>query len=91
MIVTTMTHGQVSVGTSAVQLTTAIRTLLRGVTIKSIAGNSGKVYVGNTSAVTTSTGYELSAGNSAIFPTKDPQHLWIISDTASQMVCWFAG
>lgn len=82
-------HGQTTVGTSVVQLTSTRQPLVAGMTVKALAANTGKVYVGIT-GVTTGNGYELSAGNSVTIRCGEPDDLYAISDTAGQKVCWVA-
>lgn len=90
-IVSSTVHNQASCAQTAVQLTSTSRQILRGLTVKALAGNSGIVYVGTSSAVTTANGYQLSAGNSCILPVQDQSQVWIISDSGTNSVCWYAG
>lgn len=79
--------GQVTVGTSAVQITSET-TAIKSVSIKSLSANTGLIYVGFSNAVTTSTGYELSARDSIEIDIDDLSDIWLISDTALQKVCY---
>lgn len=81
----TIQTSQVAVGTAAVQLTQ--ENLENGVTIKSMAANTGKIYIGRSNGVLTTTGYELSPGQSITVSVVDASTLWAISDTAAQNVC----
>jgi len=83
--------GQVTgIGTaSAVQLGTDHHGI-GSVTVRALSGNSGKVYVGNTSGVTTSTGYQLAAGESISMDIGDTSIVWLIADAASQGVTFVA-
>lgn len=82
---TAIRHGQVSVGTSAVQLTAGA--LKQGVTIKAPSTNSGKLFVGVT-GVTTSTGFPLSAGDAVFLAVDNVNRIYVISDTTSQNVAF---
>jgi hypothetical protein len=81
-------HGQVTVGTSAVQLPNAIAS--KGVLVKAHKGNSGIVYVGNSNAVTTSTGFELAAGEAIDIEVDNANRIWLIADGPGQTVSWVA-
>jgi hypothetical protein len=80
-------YGQTTVGTSAVQLTTTSTPCVKGVLVKALAANTAKVYIGNNS-VTTSNGYELSAGQEVFIQVDDVNKLYAISTTTGQKVCW---
>ena len=80
---------QVTVGTTAVQLTTKTRALKTGLIIKALAANAGTVYVG-TASVTTSVGFELSAGEGVKIPVEDASSLYAIASAVSQGVCLIA-
>lgn len=81
-------HGQKgSIGGTALQLTTDASPLNNGVRVKALAGNTNKVYVG-LAGVTTGTGYELSAGNDALFPVKDASTLYVIGLGTVDIVCF---
>lgn len=82
-------------------LTTVVST---GVVIKALASNSGTVYVGNDSNVTTSTGFPLAAGDVQSFDIKwflgwspltnvnaaDLASIYIVGSTTGQEVrYWF--
>lgn len=85
----TFSHGQATVGSaSAIQLPSA--TAVKGVLVKSHSGNTGTIYVGNSSGVTTSTGFELGAGEAISLEVSNANLIWLISDTADQVVSWVA-
>jgi hypothetical protein len=86
----TVWHGQTTVGETAVVLASSA-TLTQGVTIKSKASNTGKIYVGNSDSVTSSTGHILSPGDSVFVACNDLALLYLISDTASQSVTYIGG
>ena len=84
---------QLTVGATAVRYTSSSLVMQMGVTIKAKAGNTGKVHVGFSDQVTTSTGFELSAGEALhLERTKCPDltNLWFIATGASQGVCLLA-
>ena len=76
-------YGQVSVGTSAVQITTV--TEARSITIKADNDNTDAVYIGD-SSVTTTTGFRLNAGEAITLYLKDPSILYAISSSADQKI-----
>ena len=78
--------GQTTVGTLSVQLTT--KTALRGVIIKAMAGNVGKIYVGSDNSVLISNGFELIPGDAVCLPVNNLNLVWCISDAVSQNVSW---
>ncbi len=83
-------HGALgSIGATALQLTTNAAPLNSGVRIKALAGNTNKVYVG-LAGVTTSTGYELSAGNDVLVPCKDASTIFVIGSATGQEVRFIA-
>jgi hypothetical protein len=89
-----------AVGTAAVQVPVTLPSvgapITFGMKILGRAANSGKIYVGVTSGVTTSTGALVPNGDpGTTFPYVVPaQHflsgglVWLISDTSSQTVDW---
>ena len=58
--------------------------------IKALSGNSGLVYVGNDGAddVTSSNGFELSAGD-VVFYEGILENLWFDAAINGDKVCWF--
>ena len=83
----TINYGQVTVGTSAVQLTTSSTSLNFGVVIKADPNNSGNVYVGD-SSVSTSNGYLLTPGEGIAFEIDDASKVWLVADADNQKVYW---
>ncbi len=79
---------QLAVGTAAVQVTATPGRLAWGVTIRPLSANTGKIYVGTSSGVTTASGFELAAGEQHTFHVFDPSTLWLIASAASQAVCF---
>jgi hypothetical protein len=85
----TFAAGQDTINTSAVQLNGGLSRVARsGVTLKSVSGNSGRVYIGTSSSITTSSGYELAAGESVTLPVNNINLIWMIGSAASQQVSW---
>ena len=80
--------GQVTVGVSSVQLSSNV--LKNSINIKSSNSNTGNVYVGNSNAVTTSTGYELSAGESLTLPIDNSDLIYLIADSTNQIISFVA-
>lgn len=83
-VATSFAQAQTSVGTSAVQL--ASNTATKGVLVKAKNANTGIVYVGNSSDVTTSTGFELGAGEKVFVQVDDSNKIYCIASAASQSV-----
>lgn len=92
--------GQRTVGQTAVALAASAVACRVGVVVKALAANTGKIYVGLTDAVTTSTGFELNPKEQMSFDTAflralggtgigDLVNLYLISDTASQGVSYW--
>lgn len=81
----TMVSGQQSVGTSQVQLPS--NQIYLAVTIKASNANSGTVYVGVT-GVTTSTGFELGAGEGVSIPIDNTDKIYLIASASSQTVSY---
>lgn len=83
-----------SVGTTAVQLISTATPISYNVTIKAAAANTGKVYVGTSSAVTAdgadgTDGIELSAGEAITLPkafASDASSIYLIASASSQKV-----
>lgn len=83
-----MVHGQLgSIGLTALQLTATATHLNNGVRVKALAANTHAVYVG-LAGVTAGTGYQLSAGNDALFPVIDASTLYVISAGTGDTVCF---
>lgn len=88
-------HGRKSsIGTSAVQLTSANVPTRRGVLVKAAAGNSGTVYVGKSDVTNDSAdatdGFELSAGESVTVEIDNANKVYVIGSAAGQKVFWVA-
>lgn len=75
---------QQTIGASQAQL--ASNAISLSVTIKAMDGNSGTIYVG-TNGVTSSTGFELGAGESISLAVDNTDRLYAISSVAGQKIC----
>ena len=85
---TNIEFGQLrSIGATALQLTTLEYGATTGVTIKALSTNTNNVYVGKL-GVTTTTGFELSAGNGKFFECTDPSTIYVISAGTGDNVCY---
>lgn len=78
-----ISSGQATIGTSATQLTSIV--LKQGVVVKASSSNIGTVYLG-TSGVTTSTGFELGAGESVTLPITNTNLIYAIANTTGQII-----
>lgn len=58
--------------------------------VKVIAGGTQTVYVGNSSSVTTSTGYPLAAGDSVCLQVNNLNQLYVIAGGTGSTVAWLA-
>ena len=83
----TINHDTVTVGTTAVQLSDIV--VVEAVAVKALSTNTGIVYVGD-SGVTTSNGFELTAGESLTVLIDNVDKIYVIASAASQNVRWFA-
>ena len=75
---------QETIGTSELQL--ANNPLNYSVTVKALNGNNSVVYVG-VSGVTTSSGFELNAGESISLSIDNTNRLYVIASNANQKIC----
>lgn len=82
---------QQTIATTATQITTSPLASRRSISIKLKASATQKVYIGETSGVTTSTGYELNAGDSVDIEVDGTSTIYAIADTSSQVVCILEG
>jgi hypothetical protein len=82
---------QQTVGTTAVQLTAASTPVKTHPIVKAPAANSGVVYVGNSDAVSPTTGMPLSAGDFMPVPVDDLNKIWLIASAADQKAAGIAG
>lgn len=81
---------QYTVGTSAVQVTPTPLANRSSISIKvTTVLNTDAIYIGNSSGVTTSTGYALFAGDSFQFDLTPAHQIWVIGTSAGQKVYAF--
>ena len=96
MIVTSPTigsglmSGQIIIDTAGTAERGSAVSLPNGVWVKALAGNTGKVYVGNDGAgdVTSSNGFELSQGNVILIQVSNLSDLWFDAATNGDGFCW---
>lgn len=74
-------HGQTTVGTSAVQMT-AVE--CQSALLKAPASNTGNIFIGNSSAVTTSTGFILGPGDAIEVGVGNLDKIFAIASAADQ-------
>jgi hypothetical protein len=79
-----LTHGAVTIGTSATQLVASGRKLARGVTFKTPVGNAGVVYIGSAANVSATTGYPLAAAETLFVPVESLDQVWIVASAVDQ-------
>jgi hypothetical protein len=82
--------GQINVTTAGTEVQGSNVPLPNGVYIKALAGNTGKVYVGNdgAGAVTSSNGFELSPGDIILVQVSNLADLWFDAATNGDDFCW---
>lgn len=88
--VDTALSGQITVTTAGTEVQGGNVPLPNGVFIKALAANTGKIYVGNdgAGAISSSTGFELSAGELIIILVDNLNKLWFDASVNAQKVCW---
>lgn len=75
---------QYTVGTSAVQITATPLTNRSSISLKATTTSSNIIYVGNSSSVTTSTGYPLNNGDALNIDLSSGHVIYAIASGASQ-------
>ena len=83
------TTGQGTVGTSAAQLTSTATEANFGIRILPAEANTGTIYYGASSSVTTSTGMRIPSGGWDI-PIGNASLIYLIADAAGQDYSWDA-
>jgi len=78
--------GQTTSNTSAVQLSASSTVPTNGIVIEALIANAAVVYIGG-SGVTTSTGFQLSPGQSLTL-TCNLNTIYVIGSNATDKVCW---
>lgn len=82
-----LNHGQLTLSGSAQQLA-ASQDDIGAIAVRSMAGNTNKVYVG-AAGVTAATGYELNPSESVAIDLASTAGVYVIG-TAAEKVCWIA-
>ena len=89
-ILPVLVYGQTTSGTSQVNLNATSHVPTNGVIVQALSTNIASVFVGIT-GVTTSTGFELVAGQSITLTPTNSNLLYIIGANATDKVCWLVG
>ncbi len=79
--------GQTTSGTSAVQLSSTSIVPVNGILVQAISTNTASVFIGG-SGVTTSTGFELQAGQAVPFTCNNITDLYVVGSNTTDKVCW---
>ena len=80
-------YGQTTIGTIETQLIAVSTPCKKGVLVKALSINTGIVYIGKI-GVTTTTGYELTAGEAVTVEVDDVNKIFGVADAAGQKVSW---
>ena len=80
-------HKAVTTAGTAVQLSAATQKLSTGLYVRALAANTGKIYVGFSSSVSASTGWELSAGETLPIEINRADGVWIDASVSGEGVC----
>lgn len=82
--------GQITVTSAGTEVQgTAVKTP-NGVFVKAMGANTGYMYVGNNGdgTVSSTTGYELDAGDQIYIPVAMLSDLWVDASVNGEKVCW---
>lgn len=90
-----ITGAKSSIGATALQISSTVRALDKGVDVKADDDNTGVVYVGALSTITAGSadatdGFRLNPGQSVFLAIDDISKVYVIGSTTGQKV-WFAG
>jgi|WetSurMetagenome_2_1015567.scaffolds.fasta_scaffold166474_4 hypothetical protein len=82
--------GQITVTTAGTEVQGSNIATPYGVYVKALAGNTGVMYVGNNGdgTVSSSTGFQLSAGAAIHVNVANLSDLWVDSASNGDKVCW---
>lgn len=83
----TFYHGQTVVTTAGTEVVLGSAQAIHHVTVKALAGNTGLIYVGK-SAVSSTDGFELSAGEAMLIVTDNVADVYIDASADNQGVSW---
>jgi len=78
----------IAVTNTAVQMSTNTSQLKNGVIVQALSGNSDSIYIG-ASGVTTSTGFELQAGQATSLATDKLSNIYV-NGTSGDGICYIA-
>ena len=84
---TTVGNNKKTVTTAGTRVQLATTTTVKSVTIKALATNTGKIYVGS-STVASTNGYELSAGDSITLDIADLASIYLDSSVNAESVTY---
>lgn len=79
--------GQTTSNTTAAQLNSGSIASINGILVQALSTNSASVFIGG-SSVTTSTGFELQAGQAVPFTCSNITSLYVVGANTSDKVCW---
>lgn len=86
-----VSYGQKAVTTSGTEVQlVASSTPCSSLVVKALAANTGKIYVGSNSSVTTSNGFELNAQESVSLDVDNVQDVYIDAGVNGEGVSWIA-
>lgn len=82
--------GQITVTTAGTEVQGADVKAPNGVIVRALSANTGKMYVGRHSdgTVSSSTGFELAAGEKTYLPIPNVKDMWVDSSVNGEKVCW---
>lgn len=79
--------GQTTSNTTRVQLTASSIVSTNGILVQGLSGNVASIFIGD-NTVTTSTGFELQAGQAVPFTTANINNLYVIGANGTDGACW---
>lgn len=84
--------GQITVTTAGTEVRGSNVVSLGGFMVRALSTNTGKMYIGNAGndTVSSSTGYELSAGDQIFIDVENLNEILVDSSVNGEKVCWFA-
>ena len=71
-------------------MTTSSFSCNKGVTVTADMSNSGTIFVGNSTGVTSTSGFPLEAGDAIFLPIDNPTKIYLIADASSQKALYVA-
>lgn len=89
-LATSALTGQKTINTTAVQMTTTSHQCREGVLVRALDTNTGKVFIGYNSGVTTASGMPLNAGDASSRGIDNPNKIYLVADATGQKVAWEA-